>query len=114
MFDNLLKSLFGSKSDREIKELQPIVDKVNREFAKLGELSNEQLRAKTFEFKKRIADNISEQTARLEEIRAELETDVDVETKEALYNEIDSLEDESYKKSEEAVEGTSAGSLCGD
>ena len=54
MFDNVLKKFFGSKNEREIKRIMPIVDKVNKYEEVIKELSNSELKAKTSEFKQRI------------------------------------------------------------
>ena len=51
-----LGKLLGSKSDRDIKSIQPKVHKINEEFAKLSTLSHDELRAKTTEFKSRISE----------------------------------------------------------
>ena len=59
MLDFITKSIskiFGTKSDRDLKEINPIVKNILAEYAKLSSLSNDELRAKTLEFKKRIAD----------------------------------------------------------
>ncbi len=98
-----MEKLFGSKSGRDIKELKPIVDKVNTEFNKLQSLSNDELRAKTVEFKKRIADNIADQTSRIEEIKGKIETEENIEMKEALYVEIDGLEVAARDKTEDLL-----------
>ncbi|MBI5170381.1 MAG: preprotein translocase subunit SecA [Candidatus Eisenbacteria bacterium] len=55
MFESLLKSIFGSKHDRELKRVQPIVEEINRLFGEFETLSDEQLQAKTAEFKERLA-----------------------------------------------------------
>ncbi|MFN8587076.1 MAG: preprotein translocase subunit SecA [Candidatus Eisenbacteria bacterium] len=55
MFESLLKSIFGSKHDREIKRVQPIVEEINRLYGEYDALSDEQLAAKTTEFKERLA-----------------------------------------------------------
>jgi len=59
MFAPLVRKLFGSKNDREIKRLRKVVDSINEMEADLVGLSDEQLIAKTDEFKKRIADGQS-------------------------------------------------------
>ena len=59
MLDFITKSVskfFGTKSDRDLKVIQPIVDKILAVFPVLSSLSNDELRAKTTELKKRIAD----------------------------------------------------------
>ncbi len=103
MLNNIIEKLFGSKSGRDIKELKPIVDKVNAEFVKLESLSNDELRAKTVDFRKRIADNIAEQTNRIEEIKGKIETEENIEMKEALYVEIDGLEIAARDKTEDLL-----------
>ncbi len=55
MFESLLKSVFGSKHDRELKRVQPIVDEINRICGEWDALSDEQLQAKTPEFRQRLA-----------------------------------------------------------
>ncbi len=53
---NIITKLFGTKHDRDVKKIAPLVDEINEAFEKLGSLSDEELRAKTDEFKKRLAD----------------------------------------------------------
>jgi len=55
MFENLLKSLFGSKHERDVKRTAPVVDEINKFFASYAALSEEELRGKTAEFKTRLA-----------------------------------------------------------
>lgn len=56
MLEKALTKIFGSKHDREMKRLQPIIDKVNSFEDAMKKLSDEELKAKTPEFKKRLAD----------------------------------------------------------
>jgi len=56
MFETLLKSVFGSKHDREVKRVRPAVDEINRHFESYQTLSDEELRGKTVEFRARIAE----------------------------------------------------------
>ncbi|MDE3120023.1 MAG: preprotein translocase subunit SecA, partial [Nitrospirota bacterium] len=56
MIVKLLNALFGSKNEREIKQLRPVVDRINALEAGLTPLSDQALRDKSEEFKKRIAD----------------------------------------------------------
>jgi len=55
MLDTLMKAVFGSKHDRELKRVRPIVDEINRHYESYQSLSDEELRGKTTEFKTRIA-----------------------------------------------------------
>ncbi|QHW00506.1 preprotein translocase subunit SecA [Spirosoma endbachense] len=90
---NLIAKFFGTKSQRDIKELLPYVEKVNTEFARLKDLSNDELRRVSDELKAQIAEElggIDNQLAELSE--AASHPDVDVNEKERLFNQIDKLE----------------------
>lgn len=97
MIDFITKSvskIFGSKSDRDIKEIQPLVEKIHEAYALITTLSNDGLRAKTLELKKRIADSILGEDSRIKELKdkIELQQDLEVDSKEKLYLEIDEIE----------------------
>lgn len=97
MLDFITKSVskfFGTKSDRDLKEIQPIVDKILAIFPALSSLSNDQLRAKTAEFKSKIADFSSVEKEEITLIRAKIDAELTlpVEEKEKLYERIDELE----------------------
>jgi preprotein translocase subunit SecA len=55
MIKNLLKVLFGSKNDREVKKMDPLVDQINSQYEELQKLSEDQLKAKTAEFRERLS-----------------------------------------------------------
>ncbi|HET9867019.1 MAG TPA: DEAD/DEAH box helicase, partial [Nitrospira sp.] len=59
MLDTLLRKVFGSKNDRELKQLQPVVDEINQLESALTSLSSEDLRAKTGEFRERLDQGAS-------------------------------------------------------
>jgi preprotein translocase subunit SecA len=73
MLESLLKSVFGSKHDRDIRRTQPIVDEINRFFESCRDLTDDQLRAKTAEFRARIAEACEAATEPEERQRAERE-----------------------------------------
>ena len=54
MIGNLIKKIVGSKNERELKRIQPLIQRINQVESKVSPLSDEQLRAKTSEFKERI------------------------------------------------------------
>ncbi|MFN3528825.1 MAG: preprotein translocase subunit SecA [Bacteroidia bacterium] len=91
-----INSIFGNKSERDIKQLLPRVDEINTHYAALKSLSNDELRAKTQEFKQRIADGLADLDQQLESIKAEVEKlpASDVEGRFELYSQIDKLEKE--------------------
>ena len=89
----ILGKLFGNKYDKDVKEITPLVDKINEEFSKLSSLSNNELREKTTEFKKQISDFISKEKSKIETLKEKSKlTETKTEEKEELYKEIDALE----------------------
>ncbi|HEY1039325.1 MAG TPA: preprotein translocase subunit SecA [Bacteroidia bacterium] len=97
-----LKKLLGTKSEKDIKEIQPIVDKVNSIYATLSSLSNEQLRERTATMKNKIKDSYKAEDDKITAIkkRIEAEPEMDVDTKEELYKQIDEIEKDITKKIE--------------
>ncbi len=93
-FTKSVSKIFGTKSDRDLKEIQPIVKDILVEYAKLSGISNDELRAKTIEFKKRIIDYSAKERTEIDEIKGRIDADLamDVEVKEKLYEEVDALE----------------------
>lgn len=71
----ILKKLFGTKHDKDVKLLRPIVDEINQEFAKLSGLSDSELRAKTDEFKAYINEQIAPLTEETATLRQKLSTE---------------------------------------
>ncbi len=95
-----ISKIFGTKSDRDLKEIQPILEKTLAEYSKLASISNDELRAKTAEFKKRISDNSKTEQNKIAELlkQAEADNSTDIDKKEETYKEIDELEKEIVKK----------------
>ena len=87
-------NLFGTKSSRDIKELSPYVEKTNSEFAKLRNLSDEQLRQQTAELKEIIQKNLAKIDADIADLKMEIEAnpDMSVDAKEVIFNQIDAFE----------------------
>ncbi len=103
---DIFKKLFGTKSDRDLKEITPILNKCIALKDDYQKLSNDQLRAKTFQFKETIKEAIAAEEAEIEEIKNRIETeyDMNVVEKEKLYASLDSLEKESYRKTQEVLD----------
>ncbi len=101
-----ISKIFGTKSDRDLKEIQPILNNILEEFPKLANISNDELRAKTLDFKQRIADFSSVEQGKIYESRKQIETDLtlSVEAKEAIYEGIDKLEKEIIEKNKEIID----------
>src|SRR5690606_37258288 len=99
-----LSKVFGSKSARDIKHVQPLVDKIKAEFSKLESISNDELRQKTFSFKERIAEHLKDIDSRISELKAEAEqADTDMTTKTSLYEQVDKLEKNRDKELEDIL-----------
>ncbi|MEN9458523.1 MAG: preprotein translocase subunit SecA, partial [Bacteroidota bacterium] len=87
-----ITKIFGSKSDRDLKELNPIVSQVSEAFAKLRDLSDDELRGKTQYFKSKIAEGLKAIDDEIEEIKKESQVeDIDLVAKDDLFKRIDVL-----------------------
>ena len=94
-FGKIFGKIFGNKADKDLKELTPFVGKINEEFEKLKNLSNDELRFKTEEFKGIIKASLSEITHTIDDTKARADdSEIDVNDKEELYKEIEKLEKE--------------------
>ncbi|MDP1745778.1 MAG: preprotein translocase subunit SecA [Bacteroidota bacterium] len=101
-----ISKIFGTKSDRDLKEIQPILDNILTEFPKLANISNDELRGKTLDFRKRISEFSSKEQGQVNDIRKKIETDLTlgVEAKETFYEEIDELEKLITEKNKEIID----------
>ena len=99
---NFISKLFGNKSERDVKVLWPLADKVKAEYAKLDGISNDELRGKTFGFKKTIAEALASIDAEIAAIKDKTENspDIDVSEKVELYTQLDKLEKDRNKELE--------------
>ncbi|MDA1104925.1 MAG: preprotein translocase subunit SecA [Gemmatimonadetes bacterium] len=104
MLKTALKALIGSRHKREAKKLQPLVDEINQVCEGLAELSDEQLRAKTDEFRKYIADRTADLKGRIEALKAEKRHSEEPLERERLSIEIGGLEAELLKEIEASLE----------
>ena len=102
ILNSVIKIFVGDKQQKDLKILQPIVEKVTAFNSSISELTNDELRAKTAEFKQRIAERtntFSDQIMALEKEAKEAEID----RQEAIFSEIDNLKNEAYEASEEIL-----------
>ena len=91
---DVLNKIFGSKHEKDVKALRPIVDEINALYEEYGKLSDDELRAKTVEFRSRIQEALKGTDEALETKRAELRQDTDPPSRERLMDEIAGLEKE--------------------
>src|SRR5690554_2729628 len=103
IINNILKAFVGDKSQKDVKGIRPLVDKINQHYGSLENLSNDELRAKTISFKEKIKQSRADQDAKIVSYREELEKTTDIDTRETIYSSIDTLEKEAYTLSEKAL-----------
>ena len=103
---NFLTKLFGNKSQRDLKTIKPYLDACLAAYPAIASLDNDALRAKTIEFKERIAKAIDAEESELTQMRARIDAEYDmpVDEKEGLYKRIDELEKQSYEKTQKVLD----------
>ncbi|MCX2837443.1 preprotein translocase subunit SecA [Salinimicrobium sp. MT39] len=98
--DTVLKVFVGDKSKKDIKEIQPIVNKILALEKEFEALSLDELREKTVTFKTRIKDALKEVNEQIANLNTEADASEDITRKEDIYAEIDALKEKSYEISE--------------
>ena len=103
---NFLTKLFGDKSQRDLKTVKPYLDATLAAYPAIQALDNDGLRAKTVEFKERIAKAIEAEETELKQMRDRIDAEYDmpVDEKEQLYKRIDELEKQSYDKTQKVLD----------
>ena len=96
---NFLKNFFGTKSQRDIKEILPYTKKIADVYPAIEKLSNDELRNKTLEFKQRIKDSVADIDGQIAGLKAKVAENPDLmpDEKEEIYNEVDKLEKDRYE-----------------
>ena len=92
-FNQILKSLFGDKSSRDMKLIKPLVEKVKAAYPEIQKLTNDELRAKTKEIQAYIQNSAKEQKAQIDELKAKIE-DTPIDEREEIFAKIDKLDKE--------------------
>lgn len=100
--NKILQSLFGNKSTRDMKLIQPLVEKVKATYDEIKALSNDQLRAKTKEIQTQVQNAAKEQKEKIAELKAQIE-ETPIDERETLFNQIDKLEKEALEIYEVAL-----------
>lgn len=101
-FNKILKALFGDKSSRDLKLIQPFVDKVKAAYPEIQALSNDELRAKTKEIQQYVQNAGKEQREKITELRATIE-ETPLEERETIFAQIDKIEKEALDNYETAL-----------
>ena len=102
-FNEFLTKIFGNKSQRDLKEIMPIVDKIKAVYPSIAALSNDELRARTAAIKQHLRDIVAAERSRIAEIRAKIE-DTELNEREKMYAEIDKLDKQISDKLETALD----------
>ncbi len=104
VINSILKRFFGTKADRDMKLIQPYVDKTLEAYARIDKLTHDQLRDESDKIKIRIADYIAEDEAKKQSLRDRLEDlTIDISEKESLATEVDKLTKKIDEKLEEVL-----------
>ena len=101
-FNKFLQSLFGNKSSKDMKLIQPLVEKVKEAYPEIKALSNDELRARTKQLQKYVQDSANEEKAKIAELKAKIE-DTPIDERESIFNAIDKLEKEVLEIYEKAL-----------
>ena len=101
-FTKILKSLFGDKSSRDMKLIQPLVDKVKAVYPSVEKLDNDALRARSKELQQQVQQSAKEQKAQIAELKAKIE-DTPLDERAAIFAQIDKIEKEALDVYEKAL-----------
>ena len=101
--NSIIKAFVGDKSQKDVKALQGDLNKIKALESTLATLSNDELRAKTAQFKEKIKQARAEKDAKINALLTEVENIEDIDKREDIYASIDALEKEAYEISEKAL-----------
>ncbi|MBR1409918.1 MAG: preprotein translocase subunit SecA [Prevotella sp.] len=102
-FNKILKSLFGDKSTRDMKLIQPLVEKVKAVYPEVEKLDNDALRQRTKVLQQQVQDSAKEQKARIEELKATIEN-TPIDERADIFAQIDKIEKEVLDIYEKALD----------
>ncbi len=104
LFDFATK-IFGNKYDKDLKEINPIIEKINTAHSRIQSLSNDDLRSKTEDFKSQLKKATEELTQEIETLKKKSEDNTtELQEKETIYGQIDALEKEVVETTETLLE----------
>ena len=102
-FNEFISKLFGNKASRDMREIQPWVEKVKAVYPTIAAMSNDELRAATQALKEKIQNTVTAERARIAELKASIEN-TELEKRESVFNLIDKLEKEVLEKLDKALD----------
>ena len=90
---NVITKFFGNKYDKDIKKIRPIILEIHKEYEKITQLSNDDLREQTNILKNKITEYISEEKEEISNLKADSSKEsTSIQDKEKIYEKIDILE----------------------
>ena len=103
ILDSVLKVFVGDKTQKDLKQIYPIVDQIKSFESELEKIDLEQLRQKTIDFKAKITEANKDELAKIAELKQQAENTEDIDEKESFYDEIDELEKQITENSEKVL-----------
>lgn len=100
--NNFFKKILGNKAQRDLREIEPIVEKIQAVYPEIKSLSNDDLRARTASLKERIQEYVAPEVNRIQELKNSIE-ETEIDLREKIYIEIDKLEKEITDKQEKIL-----------
>jgi len=102
-FNAILSAFFGNKASRDIKKIQPLVEKVKAAYPAIQALSNDELRAKTKEIQSYVQNSANDLKKQIDELKAKIE-ETPIDERGSIFAEIDKLDKEVLEKYEVALD----------
>ena len=100
--NKILSKLFGNKSTRDMKEIQPYVETIKKTYETIDQLDNDALRAKTKELQHQVQHSADDLREEINQLKEKIET-LPIENREDVFNRIDKLEKEVLERFEEEL-----------
>ena len=102
-FNSILKLFVGDKAKKDVKLILPIVEEIKSFEDEISKLNDNELREQTQNFKSEINSSINEIKEQIKQLKVDVDGTKDFDKKEELYNQIDNLEEECYKATEDTL-----------
>lgn len=103
LLDSVLKLFVGDKTKQDIKQIQPLINKILEIEPQISTLTIDELREKTVEFKNRIASAKASLVKQIDELKIKANEEEDIDAREDIYSKIDELEDQAYQIGEDIL-----------
>ena len=104
LLNSVLKTFVGDKAKKDVKELKPLVEKINSFGPALESLSHDELRQKTLDFKELIRERVADLQQQIDELKQRAADSDDIDLNESLYGQIDELEEQAYERTAKTLD----------